>query len=111
MDGAPFGAPPPLGFFARAANLGKGLAKLGRVGVARTKLFIRPREAGEGDHAKRGGGGVGAEVYVAADAPPTALCAVPPPRYAGRDEERVARTMKHACLVASLRCSARRSDS
>ena len=30
--------------------------KLGRGCVARTMMLIRPREAGEGDHAKRGGG-------------------------------------------------------
>jgi hypothetical protein len=48
-------------------------------------LLIRPREAGEGDHAKRGGGGIrfGVEQNVealrcvAARAPPTA-CGVPP---------------------------------
>jgi len=33
-------------------------AKLGRGCVARTIALVRPREAGEGDHPKGGGGGV-----------------------------------------------------
>jgi hypothetical protein len=36
-------------------------------------------------------GARGAEASREADAPPTALCAVPPPRFAGRDEASVAR--------------------
>ena len=76
-DIAPSGAPPP--FVLCGGEFFRGLAKLGRTRVARTRLlYLRPREAGEGDHAKRGGGGLGAETSREADAPSTALTRGPP---------------------------------
>jgi len=59
MDGVPFGAPPPLGFFGEGGEFfGRALQGSGASAPREGSAFFRPREAGEEDHAKRGGGGM-----------------------------------------------------
>src|SRR3984957_11765948 len=54
---APFGAPLPLWLPGASLFLRVVVGRARTRRVARTLLLFRPREAGEGDHARHGGGG------------------------------------------------------
>src|SRR5579859_4212116 len=115
---APFGASPPSWGGEGSLNEGSlngvvvGKARAHR--VARTMLLFRPRAV-----ERSGGGGpcqrvrpevagpmtssawwrghAAIELAAKSDAPPTALRAVPPPRYAGRDKDGHAASAGPAC--------------